>query len=212
MEEEPTGFLQRSSGAGRHGAAVTPAFREQGTGRIVAPECEYGAAAALGRQRGMTFEEPVHAVVVGIDASVARTAVTSWRGYRMRGYAERMEIDCVIVDCVDPARLAEFWGEVLGRGVDRRVGPYVFLERRRGLALGFQRVDGPKTGKNRLHLDIEAADPLAEASRVEALGGRRAEGFEAGGFLVMADPEGNEFCIVPPGPLEMDGQGRVSYL
>jgi hypothetical protein len=95
----------------------------------------------------MTFEEPVHAVVVGIDASVARTAVTSWRGYRMRGYAERMEIDCVIVDCVDPARLAEFWGEVLGRRVDRSVGPYVFLERRRGLALDSSGWTAPRPGR-----------------------------------------------------------------
>jgi predicted enzyme related to lactoylglutathione lyase len=123
-----------------------------------------------------------------------------------------VDINCVIVDCADPDRLAEFWSAVLDRPVVARSGPYVWLERRNGLGVGFQRTDGSKAGKNRLHLDLESEHPAAEQARVEALGGRRLTEYDAGGFLVMADPEGNEFCVIPKGPFELDDEGRADYL
>jgi predicted enzyme related to lactoylglutathione lyase len=123
-----------------------------------------------------------------------------------------MDVNCVTIDAADPERLAAFWGELLDRGVSSRVGPYVFLERRNGLALGFQRTDEAKAGKNRVHLDLETEDPAAEQARVEALGGRRLHEYDPGGFLVMADPEGNEFCILPKGAFELDDEGRADYM
>ncbi|MFC9926031.1 VOC family protein [Streptomyces sp. NPDC127190] len=126
--------------------------------------------------------------------------------------AARMQINALVVDAVDPERLALFWSELLGRPVVARTGPYVWLRREDGLGLGFQRTAAPKSGKNRMHFDISSPDPEAEQQRVEALGGRRLEEYADGGFLVMADPEGNEFCIIPDGPLEMDDDGRVDYL
>jgi hypothetical protein len=48
--------------------------------------------------------------------------------------------------------------------------------------------------------------------RIEALGGSRVDGYEAGGFLVMADPEGNEFCVIPVAPFHFDEDGRADYL
>ena len=79
------------------------------------------------------------------------------------------------------------------------VGPRVF----------FQRVPEPKTAKNRVHLDLRAAAGLtgearlaaleAECARLVALGASRVQRFEPGsmsaGFIVMGDPEGNEFCL-----------------
>ena len=79
------------------------------------------------------------------------------------------------------------------------VGPRVF----------FQRVPEPKTAKNRVHLDLRAAAGLtgearlaaleAECTRLVALGASRVQRFEPGpmsaGFIVMGDPEGNEFCL-----------------
>jgi hypothetical protein len=79
------------------------------------------------------------------------------------------------------------------------VGPRVF----------FQRVPEPKTAKNRVHLDLRAAAGLtgearlaaleAECARLVALGASRVQRFEPGpmsaGFIVMRDPEGNEFCL-----------------
>ncbi|WP_306337041.1 VOC family protein [Streptomyces sp. KL118A] len=123
-----------------------------------------------------------------------------------------MQINALIIDATDPERLAAFWSELLGRPVVGRTGPYVWLRRENGLGLGIQRNDGPKPEKNRLHLDIAASDPAAEQRRVEALGGRRLQGYDDGGFLVMADPEGNEFCIIPDAPFELDDEGRTDYL
>ena len=63
----------------------------------------------------------------------------------------------------------------------------------------FQKVPEPKSGKNRMHLDIHVSDLEAEASRLEALGAtrRQAETVSEHGssWVLMADPEGNEFCI-----------------
>lgn len=124
-----------------------------------------------------------------------------------------LSINALIVDARDPERLAAFWSELLGRPVVGRTGPYVWLRRENGLGLGFQRTEGaPGQGKNRLHIDLSSPDPAGEQQRVEALGGRRLEGYDDGGFLVMGDPEGNEFCIIPEGPFPLDEEGRTDYL
>ncbi|MGW7487008.1 VOC family protein [Streptomyces sp. NPDC054786] len=123
-----------------------------------------------------------------------------------------LRVNALIVDAADPVRLAAFWSELLGRPVVGRTGPYVWLRRENGLGLGFQQTAEPKSGKNRMHVDISSPDPAAEQQRVEALGGRRLEQYADGGFLVMADPEGNEFCIIPEGPVGLDDEGRAHYL
>jgi predicted enzyme related to lactoylglutathione lyase len=123
-----------------------------------------------------------------------------------------LDIKDIIIDCVDPERLAAFWGGLLGRSIAGRTGPYVWLKRESGLGVGFQKVAEPRAGKNRLHLDLASADPASEQQWIESLGGRRLQEYESGGFLVMADPEGNEFCIIPKGPFELDDEGRTSYL
>jgi predicted enzyme related to lactoylglutathione lyase len=123
-----------------------------------------------------------------------------------------VRIKDLVVDCVDPERLAAFWAELLGRPVVARTGPYVWLERGDGPGMGFQKVAGPKAGKNRVHFDIAAPDPAAERARIEALGGRVLTEYATGGFLVMADPEGNEFCVIPPGPFDVDDDGHADYL
>jgi hypothetical protein len=68
-----------------------------------------------------------------------------------------------------------------------------------GRRLLFQRVPEAKTGKNRLHLDLHAGEGLraAEVARLEALGARvlREVTEPSGAWVVMADPEGNEFCV-----------------
>jgi predicted enzyme related to lactoylglutathione lyase len=69
-----------------------------------------------------------------------------------------------------------------------------------------------KVGKNRVHVDISGPDIIAVKARIEALGGQQIGGYEDGGFLVMADPEGNEFCVVPTGPIDFDEEGRTHYL
>jgi predicted enzyme related to lactoylglutathione lyase len=112
----------------------------------------------------------------------------------------------VVIDSGDPDRLADFWAAALGYEKRRRIGPFVGVRpsRREWFTVGhlvLQQVPEPKVGKNRVHIDIEVADIEAEAARLEQLGARRLspearslEGTEAR-WIVMADPEGNEFCV-----------------
>jgi predicted enzyme related to lactoylglutathione lyase len=123
-----------------------------------------------------------------------------------------VEITDITVDCADPERLAGFWSALLQRPIKGRKGPYVWLSRSAGgMGLGFQRVDEAKRTKNRVHVDVSGPDISEIVTRVEALGGRRLDGYDDGGFLVMADPEGNEFCIVPAA-FNFDDSGRADYL
>ena len=123
-----------------------------------------------------------------------------------------LQIKDIVIDCADPERLAAFWAGLLGRTVAARIGPYVWLTRGDGPGMGFQKSDGPKVGKNRVHFDVASPDPAAEQARIEALGGRLLPQYAPGGFLVMTDPEGNEFCVIPSEPFELDDEGRASYL
>jgi predicted enzyme related to lactoylglutathione lyase len=122
------------------------------------------------------------------------------------------EIADITFDCRDPDLVAQFWSSLLGRPIRGRKGPYVWLDREGGgVGVGFQRVPEPKRGKNRLHLDVSSKDIVGLAQRIEELGGHRLDLYD-GGFLVMADPEGNEFCVVPTEPLQFDDEGRTRYV
>ena len=106
----------------------------------------------------------------------------------------------IIVDCEDPKRLADFWGTLLGRKITNDRPDFKGLEwsPRFGCGLCFQQVPEPKRGKNRVHFDMICADRDAQIARVEELGGKRAEGYPTDqDFVVMLDPEGNEFCLNP---------------
>ncbi len=111
----------------------------------------------------------------------------------------------LVLDCADPGRLAEFWASALDYVNVGAAGAYVMLlpDGRPGPKLLLQRVPEPKTAKNRMHLDIDAIDIEAEASRLEVLGAHRVRGdtmHEHGTtWILMADPEGNEFCVCDAG-------------
>jgi predicted enzyme related to lactoylglutathione lyase len=114
----------------------------------------------------------------------------------------------LIMDTQDPSRIAPFWCALLGVQVvqDRDDGHVVSLGPSPNLAgsmvLALQKVPEAKVGKNRLHFDVYVDDLEAATARVEELGGRRwtADGaiLDDGGLIsrIMADPEGNEFCLV----------------
>lgn len=105
----------------------------------------------------------------------------------------------VVIDCHDPLRLAEFWQRVLGGYVIRQSHDWVALEPPSGITVSFQLVPEQKTVKNRVHLDVDVGDLLEATLAAEAAGARRLGDVvydELGGFQVMADPEGNEFCLV----------------
>jgi predicted enzyme related to lactoylglutathione lyase len=107
----------------------------------------------------------------------------------------------VTVDCADPASLARFWAEVLGFKVTFEEDDEVAIEApdERGPAVLFLRVPDAKTVKNRLHFDLNPDDQRAEVARVLALGAREVDiGQKEVSWVVLADPEGNEFCILTP--------------
>ncbi|MFE3031173.1 VOC family protein [Streptomyces canus] len=118
----------------------------------------------------------------------------------------------IVFDCARPAGTARFWAAALdGYAVapyddeelarlealgitDVEDDPTVLVESSRGgPRLWFQLVPEDKSGKNRVHLDLSAPDVEAEAERLVGLGATVRDRFAD--HLVLADPEGNEFCV-----------------
>jgi hypothetical protein len=122
----------------------------------------------------------------------------------------------IVVDCQDPVAQAAFWAAVLGYHVVRTAHgqveiaawprePADLAEQVRQApvvpALAFVTVPEGKAVKNRLHLDVRPADGSieAEVARLVALGARRTDvGQGSQPWAVLADPEGNEFCVLGP--------------
>jgi predicted enzyme related to lactoylglutathione lyase len=114
-----------------------------------------------------------------------------------------VHVNNVTIDAVDAARLARFYADLLGREIVFEEAPYVVVGRREQAEpnLVFQTVPDPTAGKSKAHLDIHVADVEAEARRAVELGATRGEPVSELGmtWLVMADPEGNPFCLAPGG-------------
>jgi hypothetical protein len=121
----------------------------------------------------------------------------------------------VVVDCRDVAALSRWWAEALDWRIIYEaaeevvvVPPHAIDQARdiptleRGPGLIFVRVPEGKTVKNRLHIDLAPSPDAgqdAEVRRLEDLGARRVsvgQDPDQVGWVVMADPEGNEFCVL----------------
>ena len=105
----------------------------------------------------------------------------------------------VVIDCADPRSLAEFWVRFTGYVRLHGDDDWVAIGAQDGsVIIGFQKVPELKTVKNRVHLDFAAKDYDRTAREIEALGATRLWIGEDpdDAFVVLADPEGNEFCIV----------------
>ncbi|WP_106128581.1 VOC family protein [Pseudosporangium ferrugineum] len=113
------------------------------------------------------------------------------------------------LDVQDVAVMARFWAGALGYRVEAGDDGSAKLYPPEDAPPGAQTVwlqasAGPKSGKNRNHPDLVSAagDPAGEVERLLGLGARRADVGQTGeeGFTVLADPEGNEFCVLhgPP--------------
>jgi predicted enzyme related to lactoylglutathione lyase len=118
----------------------------------------------------------------------------------------------VVLDCRDPDSLVEFWSVALGYKLADKMDEYRVLvpdpdrdasaAEIHGPVVILARVDDAKAGKNRMHLDTHPDDPEAHIMRLQRLGGslvgERVERFGIW-WQVMADPEGNELCVVAGG-------------
>ncbi|MFD1145729.1 VOC family protein [Saccharothrix hoggarensis] len=112
-----------------------------------------------------------------------------------------MRLDQVVVDCLEPGRLARFWAAVLGGVVVEREHGWAHVEPPGWPRISFQPVAEGKRVKNRLHWDIDV-DDIGEATRLAVGLGATTSGVlqvdEQGSFQVLLDPAGNEFCFVRP--------------
>jgi len=107
----------------------------------------------------------------------------------------------VVVDSHDPAGLGRFWAAALDLTVLYEAPDEVIIGRDPYDYPGicFVPVAESKSGKNRLHIDIDPDDQEAEVERLIALGARRVDiGQGSVNWVVLADPEGNEFCVLRP--------------
>jgi catechol 2,3-dioxygenase-like lactoylglutathione lyase family enzyme len=121
-----------------------------------------------------------------------------------------IRIQCLCIDSPRPSRTADFWEAALGWRRTYDTEDQVVLEppegsREDGVSpdLLFLKVPEAKAAKNRLHLDLRPKDQQAEVARLEALGARRVDvGQNDVSWVVLADPDGNEFDVLKPLPAE----------
>lgn len=107
----------------------------------------------------------------------------------------------VVIDCADHDVVIPFWTAALGWTAHRINDQFIALrapdDEPAGFDILFQKVPEPKVMKNRAHIDFDAADMEAEVARLVALGGSvvAAHSVEDFRWTIVADPEGNEFCV-----------------
>ncbi|MEU7994981.1 VOC family protein [Micromonospora sp. NPDC049060] len=113
-------------------------------------------------------------------------------------------IAAVVVDCADPRAMARFWGEAMDWALHEVTDHEAVLRSAKGVGpyLRFLRTPDVKTGWNRVHLDVRpypGDDLEAEAARLRNLGATAVDLDRDVPWTVLADPEGNEFCVLTPG-------------
>lgn len=110
-----------------------------------------------------------------------------------------LNIGMVTIDCVDPEELAQFWSAALQVPVQGNFGDFIFLAAPAdgGPMFGLQRVSEPRTGKNRLHVDLRGEARATAVPRLQELGASVVSEHEVPGlaWTVLCDPEGNQFCV-----------------
>jgi predicted enzyme related to lactoylglutathione lyase len=113
-----------------------------------------------------------------------------------------LKTENITFDCTDPEKLADWWARAVGGQVNPVApGFFVTVTRPEGPGLAFQKVDDPTPGKNRVHIDFSAADMEAEVKRLVELGASETGTGSFGnfGWVVLADPDGNAFCVAAGG-------------
>ena len=128
-------------------------------------------------------------------------------------------LHALCIDALDPAMLGRFWSGVLGRELvdDPRAGVTLLPNETTDFRIRFVPTDVPKTGRNQMHFDLTSSSLEEQQQTVEralALGGQH---YDVGQrpeeeHVVLADPEGNEFCVIEPGNSFLAGCGFIGAL
>jgi len=136
------------------------------------------------------------------------------------------QLSALLFDAHDPGQLARFWAGVLGRKLADD-GVTVLPSDDLGFPIRFLPSQAEKTGPNQMHFDLTSDSPEGmqqTVARALELGGRHLDIGQGDDVdhVVLADPEGNEFCVIPPGnnfladtdvigALSSDGSQQVGY-
>lgn len=110
-------------------------------------------------------------------------------------------LETVVVNAQDMEKMKNFWAAALGFEIDFANEGFVLLKNPQSESntkFGLQLTDKPKTSLNRLHIDLITSDGKAEVKRLENLGAKVIPWTYRDpnpSYVVMADPEGNEFCV-----------------
>jgi hypothetical protein len=123
------------------------------------------------------------------------------------------------VDAHDPLRLARFWSGVLGREMvdDQHDGVVLLPGDATGFRIRLRATEEPKAGPNQMHLHLTSTsldDQQSTVARALELGGRHLDVGQRPEeeHVVLADPEGNEFCVIEPGNSFLAGCGFLGEL
>jgi predicted enzyme related to lactoylglutathione lyase len=107
-------------------------------------------------------------------------------------------VQSVVIDVADLDRGSAFWSGLLGLQVGQRRDEYLFLDHlAAGVSLVLQQVPDEKRQKYRVHVEVHSDDPQHTIDWVLGNGGRLVEAHETDWYslVVLADPDGNEFCV-----------------
>lgn len=121
--------------------------------------------------------------------------------------AENLRLQCITIDSANPKKIAEFWAAALDWKITYEDEIEVSIELLDGSPevgripdILFLKNPDAKSVKNRLRFDLRPLDQDAEVARLEKLGAKRIEigqsDYEGTTWVVMADPDGNEFCVL----------------
>lgn len=128
-------------------------------------------------------------------------------------------LEALCIDANDPPRLARFWSSVLGWEMadEPADGTSLMPNDDTGFQIKFSPTEAPKVGPNQMHLHLTSTSPEHQqqtVARALGLGGRRPNGGERaeGSYIVLEDPEGNEFCVIEPGNKYLAGCGFLAEL
>jgi len=140
-----------------------------------------------------------------------------------------VHLDALRFDSLKPARLARFWSGVLGWELapDRLGGDALMPSDDTGFGIRFRTTAEPKVGLNQMHFDLTSTSPADQEQTVARSLRLGATHLDVGqvpedGHVVLADPEGNEYCVIEPGnsfladcgffgALASDGSQAVGY-
>jgi hypothetical protein len=180
------------------------ALKSHGEDRIGSDGCAGGVvlAARLSEHRAPGVGDDEQELQALKAAARQRIAVGSWHWGGCHTLRVSLVVRDLTVDCLDSPGLARFWGAVLERPVEGAgEGFWVSLpDGNQPSMIFFREVADAKQVKNRLHLDLNPGDGTlaAELKRLTALGATVMARHNRGsclGWVVLADPEGNEFCM-----------------